>query len=380
MKSPQFLTQLFCLFLATHIATGGENAAPSSHMVFDDNFDGDILINQVRVPKDGEALYTYYETLGWSGKAAGYAGIQAHPKARNYIFSIWDHKEHAAPIKAVYHGAGTKTEKFGGEGTGLKSWNFDLGWETDVWYTLVLRGWPVGDHTYFGYWVRSGKTGEWTHLVTMDVAVKDANFRGGTDAFIEDWLETGVNSRTTHLRRGWRRKLDGSWFPFSSGRYSVNKWDLDPGKRSYNFRTNWDGGVAEDETGPYYYMIAGGKETKPTAENPSRHTIERTEKAPDFEPIKISSGKVEALAGGKLGVSWEIEKKALPQFSYEVKVLTPLPEKSPITIKEEIIPHARSAELQLPLAHHPDSVIVEVRCRDIFGNESAPLVLRNRND
>ena len=64
----------------------GQNAAPSSHMVFDDNFPGDILINEVRVPKAGEAMYTYYETLGWRGRAAGYAGIQAHPKAHNYIF------------------------------------------------------------------------------------------------------------------------------------------------------------------------------------------------------------------------------------------------------------------------------------------------------
>jgi hypothetical protein len=58
----------------------GENAAPSSHLVFDDNFEGDIIINEVRVPADGEALYTYYETLGWSGTAGGYGGIQAHPR------------------------------------------------------------------------------------------------------------------------------------------------------------------------------------------------------------------------------------------------------------------------------------------------------------
>ena len=41
----------------------GQNAAPSSHLVFDDNFEGDILINEVRVPKSGMAMYTYYETL-----------------------------------------------------------------------------------------------------------------------------------------------------------------------------------------------------------------------------------------------------------------------------------------------------------------------------
>ena len=123
-------------------------------------------------------MYTYYEALGWRGRAAGYAGIQAHPRGHIYIFSIWDHKEHTTPIRAVHRGAGTLTEKFGGEGTGLKSWNFELGWEPDTWYTLVSRAWPIGEHTFYGYWVRSGKTGQWTHLVTMDVAAKEAFFKG----------------------------------------------------------------------------------------------------------------------------------------------------------------------------------------------------------
>ena len=58
--------------------------------------------------------------------------MQAHPRARNFIFSIWDNKKHTGPITAVYRGPGTETKKFGGEGTGLKSWNFKLGWSTDV--------------------------------------------------------------------------------------------------------------------------------------------------------------------------------------------------------------------------------------------------------
>ena len=179
---------VFSLFITGTLAA--QNSAPSSHLSFDDNFDGDILIQEVRVPKSGEAMYTYYETLGWSGLGGGYAGIQAHPKAHNYIFSIWDNKNHAAPIRAVYHGARTKIEGFGGEGTGLKSWNFELGWDTDAWYTLVLRSWDVKGHTHCGFWVRSSKTEIWTHMVTMDVASPKAYFQGGTDAFIEDWLST----------------------------------------------------------------------------------------------------------------------------------------------------------------------------------------------
>ena len=226
---------LFCLTVLCVQVVMAQNSAPSSHLVFDDNFAGDILINVLRAPKAVEALYTYHEALGWRGTGAGYAGIQSHPKAHNFIFSIWDHRQHTAPISAVFRGPGTEAVGFGGEGTGLKSWNFELGWSTDVRYTLVARNWPVGEHTHFGFWVRAGDTKKWTHLVTMDVAVAGAHFQGGTDAFIEDWSSSGTHARTTHLRGGWKRSTDGSWFPFGKGRYSVNAWDLVEGKRSYNY-------------------------------------------------------------------------------------------------------------------------------------------------
>jgi len=207
-------------------AWAGQDAAPSSHLVFDDHFAGDIIINEVRVPEGGEALHTYYEAPGWGGRAAGYAGIQAHPRGHNYLFSIWDHKDHAGPIRALYKGPGTETERFGGEGTGLKSWNFQLGWLPGTWHTLAARCWPVGDHTCHAFWVRSGRTRRWTHLVTMDVAVGNAWFEGGNDAFVEDWMETGGKVRTIHLRGGWKRRLNGDWHPFREARYSVNRWEL----------------------------------------------------------------------------------------------------------------------------------------------------------
>ena len=362
-----------CILLLCCSAPGGENAAPSSHMVFDDNFDGDILINEVRVPKSGEAMYTYYETLGWRGGAAGYGGIQVHPRAHLYIFSIWDHKKHTAPIKAVHKGPDTITQKFGGEGTGLKSWNFKLGWKPDTWYTLASRCWPVGDHTYYGLWTRSGETKQWTHLVTMDVAAKDAWFKGGTDAFLEDWSETGVKPRTTHLRGGWKRKLSGDWHPFATGRYSVNSWDLVPGKRSFNFRTSWNGGVAKDRTGEFYFMIAGGKKTKPTTKNPSRHSIKRTEKKPDYKPIRIKSASVNRSPDGKLVATWENDPTTLPQFAYSISVHADRGAKGkPLAEARSVTPHARRAELKLPAEATKGALYLRLECDDILGNTSKP--------
>lgn len=366
-------TTTFALLSSSGMA--GQNAAPSSHLVYDDaSFAGDILINEVRVPKKGEAMFTYYEALGWSGKAGGYAGIQAHPKGHNYIFSIWDHKAHSAPIRAAYRNPGTLTEKFGGEGTGLKSWNFELGWDTDVWYTLVARSWPVGDHTFCGFWVRSSKTGNWTHMVTMDVAARDAHFQGGNDSFIEDWLETGDKARTTHLRNGWKRKPDGEWHAFAKARYSVNEWDLDEGKRSFNHRTSWNAGVAEDEGGKFYFMTSGGADTTATCESPSTHAIARTETKPGFSALKITSATSELTADGKALVSWEIDPKGGPQFGFSV--IARDQDGNEVFVKKSVEPHIRQVVLDVPKDGDPKSLRFEVSGRDIFDSESAALIAK----
>ncbi len=363
---------LLALALPLHSSLLGGGAAPSSHLVYSSaSFEGDILVNEVRVPEGGEAMYTYYEALGWSGRAGGYAGIQAHPRGHNYIFSIWDHKEHTAPIQAVYRGPGTKTENFGGEGTGLKSWNFELGWDTDVWYTQVARSWPVGDHTFYGYWVRSGKTQQWLHLVTMDVASEKANLLGGNDSFIEDWLDTGTEARTTHLRNGWKRRLDGEWHAFDSARYSVNSWDLTEGKRSFDFRTSWNGGVAKDSTGEYYFMTSGGEETRPTTENPSTFEIKREEKEPSFGALAVKS--VEKVVGdnGEILVRWTIDPKGAPQFAYTISAVVGEGSEATTVLEQETIePHGRTAIVKLPKGVAPESATLFLKCRDVFDRQS----------
>ena len=356
----------------------GENAAPSSHMVYNDaNFAGDTLINDVRVPAIGEAMFTYYETLGWAGKAAGYAGIQAHPRGHNYIFSIWDHKEHKAPIKAIYQGPGTLVENFGGEGTGLKSWNFELGWDTDVWYTLVARCWPINNHTFYGYWVKSGKTNQWTHMVTMEVATKNAYMLGGNDSFIEDWLETGKVARTTHIRNGWKRKPTGEWHAFQKAKYSVNSWDLVKGKRSFNFKKNWDGGIAEDSTGKYYYMTSGGSKTSPTTENPSEFKIKRDIKKPNQAPIKIISASAKKINDQKVLIDWEHATNTSPQFSYDIQLIQISNKKEEtITSISKIEPHVRKSEIVIPDSVTLESIEFRIQCFDIFDNKSNLLNFR----
>ena len=357
------------------IPAAAQDSAPSSHMVFDDAFPGDIIVNEVRVPADGVAMNTYYEALGWRGKAAGYAGIQVHPRSRLFIFSIWDHKAHAAPIKAVHQGPGTEVVGFGGEGTGLKSWNFDLGWSDDVWYTLVSRCWPVGDHTHFGFWARAADSGKWTHLVTMDVAA-NAMFEGATDAFIEDWSNTGKHARTTHLRGGWKRKPSGEWYPFRSANYSVNSWDLEPGKRSYHYRRRWNGGVAADDTGKYYFMTSGGEATSPKVANPSRHSVPRREKSPAFPKVKLVDASRVTTDDGGFKLEWTTDPTSAPPFAYRIHLFdNPEHVGKPLLTVSAVGPHTRSTTITREQRGEHEKVFVRLELIDIFDRASASWTL-----
>lgn len=357
------------------IAASAQTSAPSSHIVFDDNFAGDIIINQVRVPKDGEAMYTYYEALGWRGLGAGYAGIQAHPRGHNYLFSIWDNPKHTEPIKAIYRGEGTVTEPFGGEGTGLKSWNYELGWSTDVWYTLVARRWDSGERSRFGFWAYSSETRRWTQLVTMEVAVKDAVFEGGTDAFIEDWLDTGKERRVTQLRGGWKRRLDGTWYPFGKGRYSVNAWDLEPGKRSFDFRNHWNGGLAHDESGDFYFMVSGGKETRPQVANPSEHAIPRSQTQPDWPATRIESLTAQQRDNG-YQLEWSVDDSSTPAFSFELQQFaTSECEGQPLATWPVGDGHLRSHRWQ-PAKGLTEPTYLRLKCTSLFDDQSVSAPVR----
>ena len=353
-----------------------QNSAPSSHMVFDDHFAGDILVHQVRVPKAGEAMHTYYEVLGWRGNAGGYAGIQAHPRGHIYICSIWDHESHTRPIRAVYTGAGTEVVNFGGEGTGLKSWNFKLGWETDTWYTFVARAWKVKSNvTHVGLWVQDQTKNSWTHLITMEVAT-EALFEGGTDSFLEDWLNTGKNRRVIHLRPGWKRRSDGDWFAFSKCRYSVNHWDLEPGKRSFHFRRNWDGGRATDRSGEYLYMISGGDDTRPTTRNPATFALAASQKEPDLGTPVIKSVQTKTSENARVQVAWQVDSHTPPPFAYALSLISG--QQRIELVANTVDPAARSAEIDIsPFANWSQerkmNAQLELRIEDVLDRPSEPV-------
>ena len=150
-----------------------------------------------------------------------------------------------------------------------------------------------------------------------------------------------------------------------------------PGKRSYNYRTNWNSGVQSDETGEYYFMTSGGAETAQTTTNPSKFTIKRQASQPGYEKIKIRKAEVALSDAGILSVSWEEDKTTTPPFSYHIRVLdNPSGRGKPLLMASRQVPHARSATLDISTLKVADGpYYLHLECVDILDRRSETKVL-----
>lgn len=305
-----FFTILVISLLDSHVYS--QNSAISSYMDFDKYLNnGDILVRTVRAAITTKT--TYYCTFMFNAgdEGGGYAGIQDSPdngQTFYYIFSLWDPSNHQK-ITAPYIGPGTKVENFGGEGTGLKSWNGQLGWRVGDWYTLALRRWDSNQHTLYGYWVNDVRNSKWTHLVTLDYPVANVYFNGGVGSFLEDWTDTGANVRRFELKDGYKRTSNGVWYPMNPLRFSINSGDAQPGKRSYNYRYAYDAGISN---GAFYYQTGGN--TRNTC--PSHGILTNNQPNQPQNPIIYF---YITQATNNL-VQWNVPSSSTPQFKYTVKI------------------------------------------------------------
>ena len=341
-----------------------QNRAPSCWLNYQDNFQGDIIINTLRVYPPSPT-YTYYCALQWNagGEGGGYCGMQEHPDGRNFVYSIWDPIGSNDPIKAVYQGAGTEIENFGGEGTGLKSWNFNLGWEPLQWYSFVSRVWDENNHSMFGFWIFDYANSKWHHLVTMDYPVQGVRFNTKTTSFIEDWLGNGENKREIHHKNGWKRKTgDLSWNPFTAAHFTrVSE------AGASNYVDNYDGGVLED----FYFMKSGSVSVHPNSNSSeSNLNLNNSNSDPGFAKVTIENFAMNT-EGNNLKVSWNISDSKLPQYSYHFKIFdTPELTGTPVLSIDIIRPHIRNIDINISFLDIARTYYTRFYIVDIFDNQS----------
>lgn len=322
---------------------------------------GDIVMNSVMVPA-APTMSTYYEVLGWNfgAEGGGYTGLQWTPEripsgGPVFIFSLWDPIATTnEPIVATYTAPGTETRRFGGEGTGLNSMNWTLGWVPDRWYNIVVRRWACGNaHTCFGHWINDTASGVWTHNITMDYPVPDVSLGPGTYIFLEDFAWNGLK-RSMYVRNLYKRVTTVSspaWRPGTRASFGVS----DP---EGTIPLAYDARVV----GSAFYLEAGTGATASLAPGTSLGEVPM----PDT-PAPIAGKLTRVEAAGKLGdpsikLDWTIDPVRSPQFSYRVKVRR-VSDGGVVYDQDAVVPHARTATLPVAL-DEPMEVALSVR--DIF--------------
>ena len=359
---------IFTIFLPHSLFS--QDRAPSLYLNYQDEGQGDILINTLRV-QSPSPLYTYYCGLLWNGgqDAGGYCGMQEHPNGRNFIYSLWDPVSSSDPITAEYTHPNTDIAVFGGEGTGLRSLNFGIGWETDQWYSLVSRAWTTNvNSTLFGYWVYDQSNSIWHHLVTMNYPVPNLNFNTKTSSFIEDWYGNGYEARTIHHNNGWKRIIsDASWLPFEESYFDR----VFPDSGTVNYIENYDGGVINDE---YYFMRSGGTTTPQTNEDDVTLFLEYNTTNPGFETGEFNNLTI-VVDNDILIVGWDIEESKSPQFAYHIKIYDNIAlSGTPVISIDNTKPHLRNDTIDISTLPNNSEYFVQFYITDIFDNISVTQV------
>lgn len=333
------------LFFLTVFYSFSQNSAPSSHMLMNDDFSGDILVKTVRSTITTPS--TYFCTMQWNAgrEGGGYCGFQdSSSLGKVFIFSIWDPRASNQPITTNYVGDNTTVQKFGGEGTGLKSLNSAIGWNLNEWNTVVARRWDVGSRTHFGFWIRRGSQKKWYHMITMNYPVANVVFQGRTNAFLEDWSSTGRNKRRFEMKDAYTRKLDGSWFSASQIRYTRNNEG-----RSSNYTNRVDAGIVNDA----FFMECGGNSTPSFSGTPPVNISVSYGSAPENPAIVFAISSI-----SKNNISWNVPESSTPQYKYTIKV-------NGNTVSSSINSEKRSASISIS-----NTDVVDVELEDILGKKT----------
>ncbi len=341
-------------------------AAPCSaqHLWYNDVSTADMVIN--RVQATAVAPNTYFEVLGWNpgGEAGGYTGIQ-FGTARNMIFSIWDPSNGQA-IAAVYKEPGSRSNRFGGEGTGLHWDNTPIGdtWQLGVAYTFVCRAWPVqagmSTHTQFGLWTWEEATGRWTHHVTMDFPMADQGFAFGLNSFLELWAGYDPAFRYVEFSGGWARTLAAGWRQLRTG-------GTDGGLTNPPPATQAMGGV----NGSSFFLRSGAGFASNASIAVSVPVLASPPAPPVVRIVSVRS-RLDAVSD-TLSLGWECDPLTAPQFWYRIEVYgNASGTGTPVLTSEASAPHVRS--ITLPRAQFPPGTYsARIRVRDIFDREAVPL-------
>jgi hypothetical protein len=183
--------------------------------------------NEVTVRKS--AAGTYFMACGFDG---GYFGVQEVGSGKKVVlFSVWEPNPGNDPeavaedlrVKLIAKGAGVRTGRFGGEGTGGQSL-FDYQWKVGQPYRLLVTAKADGPRTHYSGYFYVAEKSAWQHLATFST-LNDGKFLRGFYSFIEDFRRDGdsaTHQRRAHFSEGWVKAKDGKWSALTRARFTAD--------------------------------------------------------------------------------------------------------------------------------------------------------------
>lgn len=178
--------------------------------------------NEITVKESAPS--TYFMTNGFNG---GYMGIQDR-SPKWVIFSIWDKTStddnpNASPddlVKVLAQGKDVTVERFGGEGTGAKSY-LKYDWIVGQKYQLMVNVRPSPNETdkaIFTGWFRIPELNIWRMMASFQVRPLAVSKKlEGIYSFLEDWAGNGQR-RQGLWGQAWIKTENGPWVQATHGK------------------------------------------------------------------------------------------------------------------------------------------------------------------
>lgn len=305
---------LMVLLCGAAIAQSGEEQAArqarSVHLQYQ-GWEGKAKIFYIEITPLQMAPGTYFCALAFDG---GYCGLQLLPDNQHCaIFSVWepsdpfdfaahpDAVDESKRAKDLYHGECVDVQRFGGEGTGLRSM-LGVNWQLDLPIQMAVSVMRVGKYrTAYTCWIWDFTRDEWFRVATFSTLVNNgkAELRYPY-SFLEDFLRN-VKSRDW-VRRGKVSRLwawnGEAWSPCKRAIFTADQNTLttiDAGATDTGF---WlaTGGETENVTTKLWNEIRPGEapdasETRRAKLLEAVRAIETAEAAPAASPAKPPKAK-----------------------------------------------------------------------------------------
>lgn len=230
---------------------------PSVHMGYElPQQPTEWFYNEIRVPKEGETMHSYYMACGFG---EGYFGMQFNsPTERRVLFSVWSPFDTQDPklipeadrIKMLRRGKEVHIGEFGNEGSGGQSY-LKYPWKAGETYKFLMRIRPDGKgNTVYTAYFFAAEEAEW-RLIASFLRPKTDTWYTRAHSFLENFSpEQGYLSRQVEFGNQWALGADGVWRRATQGTFTH---DATAGA---GVRLDYQGGLTSDQSA--FYLKMGG--------------------------------------------------------------------------------------------------------------------------